>query len=131
MPHVLHHARGGPLHAALVESDFQSAQIRECYHAGKKVAADLAVGPVSDRAGANQVIIFAETKPVFNLPSIKAGLHDFMGRPIRVIGDDNIFAEHCLLFTDPVDILSKTHRQTVLGLLKTDLTAIFAQAFET
>ena len=57
------------------------------------MAADFTVGPVSNGTGANQVIVFAETKPVFDLPPVEAGLYDFTRRPVRVVSDNNIFAE--------------------------------------
>jgi hypothetical protein len=54
------------------------------------VTADFTVGTVSNGASANQVIIFAETKPVFHLPPVEAGFYDFARRSVRVVSDNNV-----------------------------------------
>lgn len=70
---------------------------------------DFTIRPVSDWQGRYQVIIIAEPEPVFHLPTIKTGFHDFSGCPIDIIGDDDILTEHRLFSTNGIRIFSEAH----------------------
>ncbi len=47
---------------------------------------DFAIRPMPERACAHQVIIFAESEPVLNLPAGKIGYDDIARQPIRITG---------------------------------------------
>jgi hypothetical protein len=64
---------------------------------------------MSDWPSGYQVIIIIETEPVFYLPTIKTGLHDFSGCPNDIIGDDDILTEHRLLSGYGLGVFSETH----------------------
>ncbi len=52
------------------------------------------------RTGADQLIILAESEPIFHLPAGQTGLDDLADRPIGIIGDDNVLAEPLLFLAN-------------------------------
>jgi hypothetical protein len=57
--HVLHDIRGGPLYAGGGHFELDPAQIGHRHDTGKKMASDLAVRPMPNRACAHQIIVLA------------------------------------------------------------------------
>jgi hypothetical protein len=48
---------------------------------------------VADRQDAHQIIIFGLAKSIFDHIPVEAGLDDFVGGPLALVGYKNIFAE--------------------------------------
>lgn len=91
------------------------------------MTADLPVGPVSDGKDAYKVVVFGLAESVLNHVAIEAGPNDLIGRPIALVGDENVFSELLNVEADPVVVLSSKELPLALGLLKGDLVEIFWQ----
>ena len=57
------------------------------------MAADLTIGPVSDGQDAYKVVVFGLTEGILDHVAMQAGPNDLIGRPIALVGDENVFRE--------------------------------------
>ena len=69
------------------------------------MAADLTIGPVSDGQDAYKVVVFGLTKGTLDHVAIQTGSNDLIGRPLSLVGDENVFPKLLSVETDPVVVL--------------------------
>ena len=91
--HIVHHIISGTFHAGLLQPEFEHPQVGQGHDAGKKMAADLAVGPVPKRLYVDQIIVFALPEAVLYLPPVQVSLDDLGRGPVGVVGDDDALAQ--------------------------------------
>jgi len=117
MFHIIHDVFRSPLDAGRREFYLQPAQIRQSDDTREKMTPDLAIRPVSDWSGSYKIIIIAEPEAILHLPAFTTGLHNLSGRPVGIISDDDILAEHSLLGAYRIGILSEAHSQAIIVLI--------------
>ena len=113
--------------ASLLKPNFDEPEIGKSYHTGQDMAADLAVGPVSQGIKAHEIAVFGLAKGFFDHVPIKACLDDLVGGPIEVIGEKNVLAKSFDVEADPIVILAKQELPLSFMLFQRDLIEIFGQ----
>ena len=113
VPHILHHVFSGTVYAGSVKPQFYSPQIGHGDNTTEQMASYFAVSPVPEGPHSDQSIILTEPEPVLYLPAVQAGFHDFRCAPVGVVGDDDVFTEHCALPLHRNRILPETHDQAL------------------
>lgn len=110
-----------------MEHQLDESKIGQSYHTGEDVAANLPIRPVPDGKDAYKVVVFGLTEGFLNHVAIQTGSNDLIGRPLSLVGDENVFPKLLNVETDPVVVLPGEEPPLSLILLKGDLVEIFRE----
>src|SRR5512138_2105517 len=89
------------------------------------MAADFPVRPVTEGKDACQFIILGLPECLLDQVAVKACFHDLIGRPVRMVGDYNVFPKSFDVLTYTVVILSEDELRLSILLLKSKLIKVF------
>jgi hypothetical protein len=108
-----------------LEAVFNEPQIGKANYAGQDVASHLAVRPMAHGHDTHEIVVFGLAKSVLHPVAVKACPDDFIGGPVQVVSDDDVFAEPLDVLADSIVVVAKQKAPLLFVLFDRKLVEVF------